>query len=250
MAAEECFDDVKPFGDVEVELLLAEVIGVDERLDGRGRLDAELQGLAVQVDEEQRQRRNPLLAVDEIALPAAGGDDYRAQEVIAVLAGLPRLIAWPVGAVESSEEVGEQLLDVLRLPLVLALVLVDGEGSGLQQAGDLLLVGSWRTCHFSRPRVIYLSFFLGSCHLCRVAGLTGWPRSPLVGQPGRAFGKVDERSAEGTPYGDLRRPEVVPMSWAQGASYGTGWTSGHGTSYGLPWSRICQGSAGLMSWRR
>ena len=86
LAVEQRLDDGSPFRDVEVELLLAVVVGVDQRLDRRRDRQASLHGGAVQVDQQQRQRCDPLLPVDQVLLAAAGGDDDRAEEVVAVLA--------------------------------------------------------------------------------------------------------------------------------------------------------------------
>lgn len=87
----------------------------------------------VEADEEQREGGHALLAIDQVVLPAPLAHDDRAEEVLPVVLHRRGVITRLVVAEELALEVREQLLDVLLLPLVLALVLVDGERLALQQ---------------------------------------------------------------------------------------------------------------------
>ena len=121
-------------GDVEVERPLAVLLREDQFGDLPlllGVLD-----LVLQVDEEQRQRRQPLLAVDDELLAVLVADDDRAEEVVAVLGDRAALVALLVAVQELAPQVVEQLRDLLLLPLVLALVVVDRVLAAGEQLAD------------------------------------------------------------------------------------------------------------------
>ena len=133
LALEQCLDDRQPLGDVEVELGLAQVVAEDQRRQGLNHGQALRLGGAVQANQQQRQRGHALLAVDQVVLAAALADDDGAEEILSVAADCGRLVAGLVVAEELGLQVRQQLVDVLLLPLVLALVLVDGERLALQE---------------------------------------------------------------------------------------------------------------------
>src|SRR5690606_8215450 len=127
LTVEEGLDDGEALGDVEVEALLAEVVAEDEGGDRRPeglvglgiRIALLLQGLplptprlVVEGDEQERERGDALLAVDEVELAAALRDDDGAEEVVLVPAHGLRPVTGLEARVELPLEVGEELVDV------------------------------------------------------------------------------------------------------------------------------------------
>ena len=110
-------------GDVEVERTLAELLREDEV--GDLPLLLGVRKLVLEEDQQQRQRGEPLLAVDDELLAVLVADDDRAEEVVAVVGHRAALVAFLVALQELGREVVDQLRDLLLLPLVLALVVVD-----------------------------------------------------------------------------------------------------------------------------
>src|SRR5690606_18909924 len=90
----------------------------------------------VQEGEEQRQRGQALLAVDDELLPLFVADDDGAEEVVAVVGNGAALVALLVALEELRREVGDQLGELLPLPLVLALVVVDRVLAAGEQLAD------------------------------------------------------------------------------------------------------------------
>lgn len=80
----------------------------------------------LQVDQEQRQRRQALLAVDEELPAVLVADDDRTQEVVPVVGDISPVVALLVALQELRGQILDQLRDLLLPPLVLALVVVDG----------------------------------------------------------------------------------------------------------------------------
>ena len=78
------------------------------------------------MDQEQRQRRQALLAVHDEPLPSFMADDDGAKEVVPVALDLVARMPGLVGVQELPRQVVDQLADLPFLPGVLALVEVDG----------------------------------------------------------------------------------------------------------------------------
>jgi hypothetical protein len=81
--------------------------------------------LVVEEDQEQCQRSKPLLSVDDELLPILVADDDRPQEVVAVVRDGAALVAFLVALEEFIGEVLDEFGDLLLLPFVLALIIVD-----------------------------------------------------------------------------------------------------------------------------
>src|SRR5437660_11363307 len=79
----------------------------------------------VKVDEQQSQRREALLAVNNAALPFLLADDERPEIIIVVVLTLGARIALFVFIQERIGEVGDQLFNVLLLPIVFPLEIID-----------------------------------------------------------------------------------------------------------------------------
>ncbi len=78
-----------------------------------------------QVDQEKRQGRQALLAIDNEPLPVLVADDDRAEKVVAVASHGPALVHRLVVFLEDLDEIVDELGDLLGLPLVFALVVID-----------------------------------------------------------------------------------------------------------------------------
>lgn len=148
-----------------------------ERVHGRGALiDMEVEGLLpvafredqlvhidllgmvlLQVSEqhkEQRQAGEPLLAVHDVADTLLLADDDETEEVVRVVGDLAARVGWLVLLQELVAEVVKQLVDLLLVPLVLALVVVDRVLHALEQLADRLGLAedlSHVAATFSRP---------------------------------------------------------------------------------------------------
>ena len=120
--------------DVEVERPLAELLREDQL--GDLALLLGVLELVLEEDQEQRQRGQPLLAVDDELLAVLVADDDRAEEVVAVVGHGAALVAFLVALQELGGEVVDQLRDLLLLPLVLALVVVDRVLAAGKQLAD------------------------------------------------------------------------------------------------------------------
>jgi hypothetical protein len=121
---------------VEVEGPLPELLGEDQV----GELAPLLAvvGLSVQMDEDQRQRREPLLPVDDELASVLVADDDRAEEVVAVVLDGAALVPRLVALGEFLGEVGDELVDLLALPTVFPLVVVDRELGTAEECPDAL----------------------------------------------------------------------------------------------------------------
>ena len=136
----------RALADVEIEGALAELLGEDQ-IGNLGSLLSVLQ-LVLQEDQQQRERRQPLLAVDDELHAVLVADDDRPEEVVAVVGHIGALVARLVALQELGRQVSHQLSDLLRLPLVLALVVVDGVLPASQQFADspsLAIDLAWQT---------------------------------------------------------------------------------------------------------
>jgi len=79
----------------------------------------------MQEDEEQRERCQTLLTVDDVALAPFLVDDDRTEEVGTIPLNLPTLMIGFIVVEKLRFKVLYEFSDVLRLPLVLALIVVN-----------------------------------------------------------------------------------------------------------------------------
>src|SRR5687768_5405157 len=79
----------------------------------------------VQEDQQQGERGEPLLAVDDELLAVLVADDNRTQEIVAVVGYGASLVRFLMALEELCREVVDQLRDLLLAPLVFALVVID-----------------------------------------------------------------------------------------------------------------------------
>src|SRR6266702_8434946 len=125
LAAEERLHAARALGDVQVEGTLAKLLGEDQICELSLLLD--VLELPVEVDQEERNGGKALLAVDDELLPVFVADDDGTEEVVAVVLDSAALVPGLVAVKKLLREVIDQFGNLLALPAVLALVVVDRE---------------------------------------------------------------------------------------------------------------------------
>ena len=79
------------------------------------------------MDQQKRQRCEPLLAIDDEPLPVFLRHDDGAKEVLPILGHGPAFVMGLVVLEKARREILNQFSDLLRLPLVVTLIVVDPE---------------------------------------------------------------------------------------------------------------------------
>jgi hypothetical protein len=87
----------------------------------------------VQINEEQGQRREPLLAVNDIALPFFLAENDRTEEVVPVFGDRVTLLAGFVVFEEFAAQIVDELDELFSLPFVFSLVAVNGVAAVVEQ---------------------------------------------------------------------------------------------------------------------
>jgi hypothetical protein len=123
---EERLHAVRAVGHVEVEGLLAELLGEDQRVDVDLVVAVSLE--TAQEGEQKGEARQALLAVDDEGFAALLGDDDGAEVVTGILGDVLAGVTGLVEVQELGRQVGDQLGDLLGLPFVFALVVLDFRG--------------------------------------------------------------------------------------------------------------------------
>ena len=130
----ELLHDLDALGHVEVEALTSVLLGVDEVLDLDALVPVDLE--MVEMDKEERQRGETLLAVHDEPMASLVADDNRSKEVVAVALDLVTGVSRLVGVEELLRQVVDQFADLPLLPCVLALIEVDGVLGLVKQLPD------------------------------------------------------------------------------------------------------------------
>src|SRR5262245_57650682 len=92
----------------------------------------------VEVDQEQRERCQSLLTIDDVVNSILVVDDDRTQEVVAVGFYLLPTVLRVIVVKESRGQVVNQFADLFGFPAVLTLVVLDGKLRGIEQLADRL----------------------------------------------------------------------------------------------------------------
>ena len=121
-------------GHVDIEGDFSKRLGKDALVD----VDLDIVALleVAQVHQQQCQAGEPLLAIDDVVGALLLADDDGAEEVVRIILHLLPLVTGLVVLEELPAQVVKQLLDLLGLPLVLPLVVIDGVLHSLQEFAD------------------------------------------------------------------------------------------------------------------
>jgi len=91
---------------------------------------------AMKMNEQQRQRGETLLAVDDVALAITFADDDRAKKIVAILLDFGSVMFRSVSIKESRPEVVEKFAHLLVLPFVFALIVINRILGSVQELAD------------------------------------------------------------------------------------------------------------------
>ena len=108
-------------------------------------------GRSVQVNQQQCQRGDSLLAIDQVIFVVAFADNDRTKKILSIVTNSAGLITLLVVVKEFPLEIRQQLVNVLLLPLVLTLILIDRKGLALQLLLYVTVVGG-DCAHIRRNR--------------------------------------------------------------------------------------------------
>lgn len=128
-----------PFIDLDVEGFFAVSLGEHQWLDGF--LSAELLLQIVEKDEKQRQGGEALLAVYDGLHAVLATDDKWPEEIIVVMLDVYAGIPLRINVEKGRGQVGDELLDVLPLPTVFALEVINCVFLFVQQLEDAAVIG-------------------------------------------------------------------------------------------------------------